>query len=431
MNMSSRPVRILLIETDSSLSALAGNILQATATCRMFHFTAVPNLNEAFREINKESPDILLIDIDPDDEPELGPLCRLHEYAAHTPIVALLDDRHQTSALALLQKGAQNYLLKSQMTEEALPAFLLRTLERHAAHIAVRESEERFRLMIENASDVILILDKAGVITYASPSTDHVLKRPPSDLVGANALDYLHRDDRASFLDKFEKAFEPGQTLPMVGFRLRGPEGTWIHMEGKGRVTQDSSGRSLCIMNSRDVSHRVQLEEELRSLALRDELTGLHNRRSFVTVLEQQFKLAQRTKDKGIHLLFIDLDGFKGINDTLGHKEGDRALREASYILKTTFRDADLVARLGGDEFVVFLTDDVNELNVDGLKSRLNAGVDEWNNKEQRAYRLAMSVGVVRHDPAAHRTVEDLLRHADELMYEQKRAKKGAAALRN
>ncbi len=423
-----RPIRILLIETDAALTSPVVDIFQARSTLRHFAIEVVSNLAEAFREIDGGDPDVVLMDIDPREEPELGPLSRLHHHAPQTPLVGLLHDANQSVALSTLQKGAQAYLLKSQIHEETLPSFLVRTIERFAAQTAIRESEERFRLMVEHASDVILILDQGGVVAFAGPSTPAVLHHEPADLTFRNALDYIHRDDRRTFLDALEKAFETGGPLPAVQFRFRLPKGRWVHLEGKGRITRDAAGRPVCVLNSHDVSHRVKREEELRSLSLRDELTGLHNRRSFLTCLEQQLKIAQRSNRCGITILFIDLDGFKGINDSLGHKVGDRALIEASRILKTTFRDADLIARLGGDEFVVFLTEAGAQVDVEALKGRLTDGVEAWNQKEARPYRLSMSVGVLHHNLRRRRSTKDLLRQADELMYKHKKEKKRSAA---
>ncbi len=474
MNQLSRPTRILLLETDAELSSPLQQLLQTKENLKLFHTISVSHLSEAFREMDSAHPDIIIMDMDPEDDPELPALMRLHQYAPQAPIVALLADRHQAHALKVLEKGADDYLLAGQIHSETLPAFFLRTQKRHASHKAVKESEERFRMMVEHASDVILILDHAGVITYAGPSTQQVLKVDANHIMGKNMLDFIHRDDRNGFLDSFEKsfagggesrhsrmslsgihapsteglrldsrtdsltsiiryvpwgrfrgndAFAGGGALPFVQFRFRQSENHWIHMEGKGRVVMNGAGQRVCILNSHDVTHRVKLEEELRSLSLRDELTGLHNRRSFVACFEQQLKQAQRAKKKGVSLLFIDLDGFKGINDTLGHKEGDRALVEAARLLKTTFRDADIIARLGGDEFVVFLSDGVETLHVDSLKQRLTDSLAGWNAQENRRYRLSMSVGVIHHDPNERKTPEELLNRADELMYKQKRAK--------
>ncbi len=423
MHGSTHRIRVLLIETIRSLSTTVENILLSKSALRLFETISVPTLSKAFQEIKNKTFDLVVMELDPQDDPEFSELVRLHAEAHQIPIVVLLTGEHQPVALKVLQAGAQSYLLENQITEDTLPAFLLRTFERAVAQNAIRESEERFRLMIENASDVILILDKTGLVHFASPSTRRILHVSATDLLSRNILDFFHRDDRRLFLDHFEKAFTTGE-LAFTQFRFKGKDGAFIHMEGRGRVVLNPAGQHVCILNTHDVSHRVKLEEELKSLALRDELTGLHNRRSFVTTFEQQLKIAARSSRKGFYLLFIDLDGFKWINDNLGHKVGDKALIQASSILKTTFRDADVIARLGGDEFVVFLTDGVEGAPVDALKKRLETAVEKWNNAEKRDYRLAMSVGVVHHDFKKRSTAEEILREADELMFEQKRNKK-------
>ena len=423
------PVRILLIETDVALCAPIPNLLLAGPSAKFFDFISVTTLAAAYRRLEAQPIDLILMDLDPREDPELSPLTRLRSVDPETPVVAILTERNKTAALEVLHKGAQDYLLQGQVHEEMMPAFILRAIERHAREKAMRESEERLRVMIENVSDVILTLDAAGNVTFAGPSIEPILGWKPADFVGRNLLDFLHRDDRRAFLDRFESAVDSGGTMSFLQFRVRRLDGTWMPMEGRGRIVASPQSEKTCVVNCHDVSHRVKMEEELRTLSLRDELTGLHNRRSFVTFIDQQIKLSQRTNKRGLCLLMIDLDGFKQINDTLGHKEGDRALIEAATILKNTFRDADIVARLGGDEFVVFLTESIEEAQVEALKKRLHDSLEAANSKDNRRYRLAMSVGSVYHDPVAHRSPEDLLHQADELMYAQKRERKRQAAL--
>lgn len=389
----------------------------------------VPHLAAAFREMESNPPDVIIMDLDPADEPDLPLLVRLKAGAPEIPAVALLSDTHAALALKTAEKGADDFLLPSQLSADTLTSFLVRAVRRRATEKALRNNERWFRLMIENVSDVIWVLEPGGVISYTSPSTERVLDRASVDLTGRNVMDFLHRDDRQSFLDLFEKALKNGGSLPLIQFRLRRPDGKWVPMEGRGRVVKGPLGRPVCIVNSRDVSHRIKVEDELRSLSLRDELTGLHNRRSFTNYLEQQLKVEERLRKAGLTLLFIDLDGFKGINDTLGHKEGDAALINAARLLKTTFRDADLVARLGGDEFAIFLTHGEDPIPVEILKQRLLDAIEEWNRREVRPYRLAMSVGVVHHRLEERVSAAELLRRADELMYEQKREKKSRRGL--
>ena len=162
---------------------------------------------------------------------------------------------------------------------------------------------------------------------------------------------------------------------------------------------------------------RHRMQSTLRSLALTDELTGLLNRRGFLTLAEQHLKTARRTKT-AMWLAAGDLDGLKAINDTFGHEEGDRAIVGAARVLRATFRESDLIGRLGGDEFVVLGTD-TEPTSIEILLARLRQSLDAYNASEARAYQIALSVGLARGDPERD-SVADLLARADRSLYEQK-----------
>ncbi len=167
---------------------------------------------------------------------------------------------------------------------------------------------------------------------------------------------------------------------------------------------------------------REKLEEELVSLSITDPLTGLHNRRGFISLAGQQLKLSDRNK-RGVQLYFADLDGLKWINDTLGHEEGDKALIEAATVFKETFRTSDIIARLGGDEYAA-LAVDITETNSEIFTARLQSLIETRNNQENRRYRLSISVGCSYYDPENPCSLDELMAHADQLMYEQKQNKK-------
>jgi diguanylate cyclase (GGDEF)-like protein len=168
---------------------------------------------------------------------------------------------------------------------------------------------------------------------------------------------------------------------------------------------------------------REKLEEELLSLSITDPLTGLHNRRGFLSLAEQQLKLSDRNM-RGVQIYFADLDGLKWINDTLGHEEGDKALIEATAAFRDTFRSSDIIARMGGDEFAILAIDPENS-NPEILLSRLQSQIDSYNNKENWKYRLSISVGCALYDPESPCSIDELMARADQLMYEQKKSKKG------
>jgi diguanylate cyclase (GGDEF)-like protein len=166
---------------------------------------------------------------------------------------------------------------------------------------------------------------------------------------------------------------------------------------------------------------RKKAEEVIHHQSITDELTNLFNRRGFFTLAEQQLKIAHRMGREMV-LLFADLDKLKWINDNLGHAEGDQALRETAKILKNTFRKSDIIARIGGDEFVV-LAIETPKNNAGILKDHLQARLDDYNLKEKLSYKLSLSFGVVRFDPLAPATIDELLTQADAVMYEQKKEK--------
>ena len=171
----------------------------------------------------------------------------------------------------------------------------------------------------------------------------------------------------------------------------------------------------------RQTLQREKAEEELLLLSITDQLTGLHNRRGFLSLAEQQLRLSDRTKDRML-LFFADLDGLKWINDTLGHKEGDNALIEMAMVLKETFRSSDIIARMGGDEFAV-LAIDTTEVNSEIFTGRLQSLIDARNNQENRKYRLSISLGCSFYDPENPCSIDELMVQADQLMYEEKRNK--------
>ncbi len=162
----------------------------------------------------------------------------------------------------------------------------------------------------------------------------------------------------------------------------------------------------------------------LEELSVLDELTGLYNRRGFMTLANQQLALSKRRKEYFL-LFFIDLDNMKTINDSYGHKEGDRALIETSRIIKRTFRATDIAGRWGGDEFAVLAIDSrINEF--DGIMKRLKKYIDDANYKAGKPYKLSFSVGAASYEQGRYHSIEDMLEKADIDLYRKKRGKKKA-----
>lgn len=182
----------------------------------------------------------------------------------------------------------------------------------------------------------------------------------------------------------------------------------------KGRTDSDAVARAVLY-----AIERHELQQELRRLAIVDELTELHNRRGFMTLGEAAMRSALRSQTP-LTLLFIDVNDMKTINDTYGHQEGDRALADVAGILRENFRDTDIVARIGGDEFCALLVGAVPGMSNGGPATRLRKKVDAFNLAADRQYALSISVGAHTYDPAKPTTLEDLIEEADRLMYMEK-----------
>ncbi len=170
-----------------------------------------------------------------------------------------------------------------------------------------------------------------------------------------------------------------------------------------------------------EIQNRKQAEIEGRQLSLTDELTGLHNRRGFFLLAEQQLKIAQRMKLL-CWVIFIDLDGLKQINDTLGHDIGDALIVDAGRLLKQSFRKSDIVARLGGDEFIVFISSYFKD--ADSIQTHLQTNIASFNQHQNRSYQISMSMGIQRYSPEINMSLEQLVARSDELMYAHKRLKR-------
>jgi len=187
----------------------------------------------------------------------------------------------------------------------------------------------------------------------------------------------------------------------------------------KGQVNARGLSRTILY-----AIERYRTQSTLRSLSLTDELTGLYNRRGFITLGEQALKSAQRAKSH-LYLYFADLDGLKKINDTFGHPDGDRAIAGAAEVLRKTFRQSDIVARIGGDEFAALAAEDQTG-GSDILISRLMGNLSHYNLQNPHAYKISISVGVTRYNPEVPVPMEELLSQADKVLYVSKEKKHAA-----
>ncbi len=296
--MQHRPIKVLLVESDEDYVAEVRESL-ARSHAGDLGIDAVSELSHALARLSQGGIDAILLSLDLGDSQGMVTFDRAFAFAPDVPIIVLTQEPDEEAAVAAVQGGAQDYLVKVEIT----PSTLVR---------AVRHAIERHRLF-----------------------------------------------------------------------------------------------------------------SALRSLSLIDDLTGLYNRRGFSDLGEQYLKLARRS-GRGVTMVYLDLDRFKTINDSLGHHVGDRALLKVADILRATFRRSDIIARLGGDEFGVLALEAADE-SSELLVQRLRERVVDFNRTSPEPYQLSISIGMAHHDDDLRVRLEDLVAEADSAMYREKHGKRAAA----
>jgi two-component system sensor kinase len=277
----------------------------------------------------------------------------------------------------------------------------------------VAGSEAHFRSLAQNSSDVITIVNPEGAITYQSSSVERVFGYAPGELVGHELASWLHPGDAEELLVFLDLSNRGKEANGLVQTRMRHRDGTWRVGESAVRNLYDDPGVRGLVLNTRDASERVALESELRNQAMHDPLTGLANRALFVDRVDNA--LARRVRDqRPLAILFLDLDDFKLVNDTLGHGTGDLLLKQTGERLEKCVRPGDLVARFGGDEFALLLENADVSASAAIAERIIAEFVRPYEILEQEVFtRASVGVAIAR----GNETSDELLSGADSAMY--------------
>jgi diguanylate cyclase (GGDEF)-like protein/PAS domain S-box-containing protein len=311
---------------------------------------------------------------------------------------------------------------------QALSAQVALALESAALteDLLIEQSQRRFASLVKNSSDVVMVTEPDTTIRYASPSAHRVLGFEPDELEGRRFAELIAPDDRTRALS-FLTAMADGEAhVGLTEFRVRHRDGTDLYVETlRTNLLKDPNVKGI-VLNTRDISERKQFEEQLSHQAFHDQITGLANRALFQDRVSHA--LERQTRDGNpVAVLFMDLDDFKTINDSLGHAAGDQLLVALAGRLVGRLRTADTAARLGGDEFGVLLEDGGEEgLTAADVAGRILETLEEPFDLDGTEVYARASIGISVAEPdGPAESADELLRNADVAMY---MAKEGGKA---
>jgi diguanylate cyclase (GGDEF)-like protein/PAS domain S-box-containing protein len=284
--------------------------------------------------------------------------------------------------------------------------------------LLIQQSQARFASLVKNSSDLVMVIEADTEIKYASPSASRVLGRDAEELEGSRFSDLIAQEDRATAMSFLTAMSEDQGLTGLEKFRVVHRDGSVRYVETlRTNLMHDPNVRGI-VLNTRDITERKQFEEQLEHQALHDALTGLANRALFPDRV--QHALDRQLRDgRPVSVLFMDLDDFKTINDSLGHAAGDQVLRDIGERLLGNLRTADTAARLGGDEFAVLLEDGGEEgMTAADVAERILAMLDEPFLLDETEVFVRASIGIsVAESGDVPESAEELLRNADVAMY--------------
>ena len=286
------------------------------------------------------------------------------------------------------------------------------------------DKETRYRLLVDHGQGSISTHDLDGKLLSINPAGGRVLGYEEHEIVGQNLRNFIPSSRHLEY-DAYLRQIKYEGIADGI-FTMKAKNGRMLTFRFHNVLVSDDGMEPYVLSHSQDVTDLLEAQRELKNLSLTDDLTGLYNRRGFLTMAEQQFKLEMHNGTaRGLSLLFADMDGLKKINDTFGHEAGSRAIVALSRLIKSVVRGADLVARWGGDEFVV-LTIGANDENCDQMIERIYECIDEHNAESREPYLIACSIGIATVDPGRQVTFDEIIAQADAAMYTEKKIRKVA-----
>jgi len=422
--------RILYMEDDPGLAELFRKHLERKG----FHVEVATNGEEGLAMVRAKRYDLLVVDYNMPFMGGIDVLRALSSEGMPAPVIMVTGEGNETVAVEALKLGASDYLVKDvelrylDLLTPVIDQVLYKQQlirERNKMQETVKESEERYRLLVELSPDGIAVHFE-GNFVFVNPAGARLLgASAPDQLIGTSIFDIVHPDSREIARLRLQQPGNRKGAVPWSEEKFVRRDGSVMEVEVMS--TQfPFEGMQAAQTIFRDVTERKQMEQRLKQLALYDALTGLPNRALFFDRMIQLLALARRNEFV-LALLYMDLDRFKIINDTLGHDAGDALLKEVSQRMTSCLRKADTVARMGGDEFICICGCITAPQDAGVVAEKILAVLSKPYHLKGEVCTIGVSIGISIY-PQDGDNVETLVNKADTAMYRVKEQEKGGYA---
>jgi len=411
--MISKKLHILLIEDNPGDVRLIQLMLGKSELKYSLEHAAT--LYDGLAKLEENAFDIALLDMNLPDSNGLESIPEIKRAAPRVPIVMLTGLDDEETAVSALQLGVMDYLLKDRIDRTLLVRSLRYAMERKRMLDALSESEEKYKNLVDNALVGVFKTNLEGVILFVNNALARMLKyESPDQLMSLGALSiYKTASERANLIDSLKK------TGKVNNFEL---EGVTKAGETRNLLISATIYRDIISEVMIDITERKKMEETIKHQAYYDILTGLPNRTLFVDHLKLELTRAFRDSHM-VAVMYLDLDNFKEINDSLGHAAGDQLLQAVSRRLKTCLRESDTIARIGGDEYNILLPSANHEEDIVTITNKILSAFKRPFVIESHALHISTSIGISMY-PSDGDNADTLLKNADAAMYSAKKGGK-------
>jgi diguanylate cyclase (GGDEF)-like protein/PAS domain S-box-containing protein len=421
IDLDKHPVRVLLVEDDEDDYVLTRDLL-ADSRRTPFELDWVSDYDDALAAITREEHDVLLIDYRLGERDGIQLLHEANAAGIAAPMILLTGQGEGDIDLAAMRAGASDYLVKGQIDARLLERSIRYSLEESRTTRALRESEERYALSARGANDGLWVWDLRDDTVYYSPRWKSMLGYGEEE-VGDSPDEWfsrVHPDDVELLRAELDRHIRGGAPHLEHEHRMRTREGEYRWMLSRGLAVRDAAGNASRIAGSQtDITERKLAVERLTHDAFHDALTQLPNRALFMDRLQHAVDLQMREGHAMFAVLFLDLDRFKVVNDSLGHLLGDELLNAVALRLTKMLRASDTVARLGGDEFVMLITGIETEKDAVRAAQRVEQALATPFHIGPHEIFTTVSIGIAL-STTGYQRPDDVLRDADIAMYRAK-----------